>query len=164
MLIHHARHRARFAGSDLVLLKDQDRSLWDMRGLAAGRQELDRAIALHGQGPYVLQAAIASLQAEEQIDWNEVAELYSRLSALTGSPVVELNRAVAIAEAGSPRAALEIVESLRLDDYRYAHSTLAELLKRLGRTEEARASYERALALATSEPERRFLERRIAEL
>jgi RNA polymerase sigma-70 factor (ECF subfamily) len=164
MLIHHARHRARFVGSELVLLKDQDRSLWDMEGVAAGRQELERAIALRGAGPYVLQAAIASLQAEEQIDWNEVAELYSRLVAITGSPVVELNRAVAIAEAGSPRAALEIVERLELDDYQYVHSTLAELLKRVGRGEEARAAYERALALASSEPERRFLERRIAEL
>jgi len=164
MLIHHARHRARFAGRELVLLRDQDRSLWDMQGLAAGRQELDRAIALRGQGAYVLQAAIASLQAAEQIDWAEVAELYSRLAAVTGSPVVELNRAVAIAEAGSPQAALELVESLELDDYQYAHSTLAELLKRLGRAEEARAAYEHALELATSEPERRFLERRIAEL
>jgi RNA polymerase sigma-70 factor (ECF subfamily) len=164
MLIHHARHRARFAGSDLVLLKDQDRSLWDMQGIAAGRRELDRAIALRGQGPYVLQAAIASLQAEEQIDWNEVAELYARLAAVTGSAVVELNRAVAIAQAGSPEAALEIVERLNLDDYQYVHSTLAELLKRLGRGEEARAAYERALELATSEPERRFLERRIGEL
>ncbi|MGN6169572.1 MAG: RNA polymerase sigma factor [Solirubrobacteraceae bacterium] len=164
MLIHQARHRARFAGSELVLLKDQDRSLWDMQGIAAGRQRLDRAIALRGRGPYVLQAAIASLQADERIDWNEVAELYSRLAKATGSPVVELNRAVAIAEAGSPRTALDIVEQLQLEDYRYLHSTLGELLKRLGRGDEARAAYERALELAHSEPERRFLERRIAEL
>jgi RNA polymerase sigma-70 factor (ECF subfamily) len=164
MLIHHARHRARFAGSELVLLKDQDRSLWDIQGIAAGRRELDRAIALRGQGPYLLQAAIASVQTEEEIDWNEVAQLYSRLAVITGSPIVELNRAVAVAEAGSPREALEIVERLGLDNYQYAHSTLAELLKRLGRREEARAAYERALELAASEPERRFLERRIAEL
>jgi RNA polymerase sigma-70 factor, ECF subfamily len=161
MLIHHSRHRARFAGGELVLLRDQDRSLWDMQAIAGGRQELDRAIALRGQGSYVLQAAIASLQAEEQIDWNEVAELYSRLVAITGSPVVELNRAVAIAEAGSAQAALEIVERLDLDDYRYAHSTRAELLRRLGRGEEARAAYERALELASSDQERQFLARRL---
>lgn len=164
MFIHHARHRARFAGSELVLLKDQDRSLWDMQGIASGRQELDRAIALRGQGPYVLQAAIASVQTEEEIDWNAVAQLYSRLAVITGSPIVELNRAVAIAEAGSPREALEIVDRLDLDNYQYVHSTRAELLKRLGRREEARAAYERALELAASEPERRFLERRIIEL
>jgi RNA polymerase sigma-70 factor, ECF subfamily len=164
MLIHHARHRARFSDGELVLLKDQDRSLWDMQALATGRQELDRAVALHGQGPYALQAAIASLQTEEQINWAEVAQLYTRLAAVTRSPVVELNRAVAIAEAGSPAAALEIVERLDLEGYQYVHSTLAELLKRLGRLEEARAEYERALELASFEPERRFLERRIAEL
>jgi RNA polymerase sigma-70 factor, ECF subfamily len=164
MLIHHARHRARFSGGEVVLLKDQDRSLWDTQALAAGRQELDRAIALHGHGPYALQAAIASLQTEERIDWSEVAQLYMRLAAVTGSPVVELNRAVAIAQAGSPEVAFELVKRLDLEGYQYAHSTLAELLKRLGRLEEARAEYERALELATSEPERRFLERRIAEL
>ena len=164
MLIHHARHRARFAGSELVVLGDQDRSLWNTQGLAAGRDALDRAISLRGRGPYVLQAAIASLQAQEQVDWNEVEKLYARLVALTGSPVVELNRAVAIAEAGSPREALEIVERLDLDDYQYLHSTRAELLARLGRGAEARASYQRALELATSDRERRFLERRIATL
>jgi RNA polymerase sigma-70 factor (ECF subfamily) len=164
MLIHHARHRARVDERELVLLSDQDRSLWDMKGLVAGREALERAIALRGRGPYVLQAAIASLQADEEIDWNQVAQLYSRLAALTGSPVVELNRAVAIAQAGDPAAALELVESLDLDGYRYLHSTRAELLRRLGRKEEARASYARALKLASSEPERRFLEHRIAEL
>ena len=151
-------------GQRAVLLKDQDRSLWDMQGIASGRQELDRAIALRGQGPYVLQAAIASVQTEEEIDWNEVAQLYSRLAVITGSPIVELNRAVAIAEAGSPREALEIVDRLDLDNYQYVHSTRAELLKRLGRREGARAAYERALELAASEPERRFLQRRIIEL
>ncbi|MBV8942387.1 MAG: sigma-70 family RNA polymerase sigma factor [Solirubrobacterales bacterium] len=164
MLIHHARHRARFARSELVLLEEQDRSLWDMKALAKGREALDRAIALYGGGPYVLQAAIASLQAEDEIDWDEVAQLYCRLEALTGSPVVELNRAVAIAQAGELAAALDIVERLDLDEYQYLHSTRAGLLQRLGRGEEARASYERALKLATSEPERRFLQRRIAEL
>jgi RNA polymerase sigma-70 factor (ECF subfamily) len=164
MLIHHARRRARFSGDDLVLLEDQDRSLWDAEGIAAGREALDRAMALRGAGPYVLQAAIASLQAEDEIDWNQVALLYARLAELTGSPVVELNRAVAVAQAGSPAEALEIVDRLPLDAYRYQHSTRAELLRRLGRLEEAQAAFERALELATSDPERRFLTRRLAEL
>ena len=125
---------------------------------------LDRALALRGRGPYVVQAAIASLQAEERIDWSQIAALYAELSRLTGSPVVELNRAVAVAEAGSPEAALAIVERLPLDSYHYLHSTRAELLGRLGRTDEARAAYRRALDLTPSQPERRFLERRLSAL
>jgi RNA polymerase sigma-70 factor (ECF subfamily) len=164
MLIQHARRRARFKGDDLVLLADQDRSLWDLEEIATGRAVLDRAIALHGRGPYVLQAAIASLQSDEPIDWEEVVRLYERLGAVTRSPVVALNRAVAIAEAGAPAEALRIVDGLELGDYQYLHSTRAELLRRLGRAEEARASFERALELAASEPERRFLSRRLAEL
>jgi RNA polymerase sigma-70 factor (ECF subfamily) len=164
MQIHHARRAARFSGEELVLLEDQDRSLWDAEAIAAGRIALERALALRGRGPYVLQAAIASLQAEKRIDWNEVAALYEQLVQITGSPVVQLNRAVAVAEAGRTEQALEIVERLDLDDYQYLHSTRGELLRRLGRTIEARAAYERALELARSEPERRFLERRIAEL
>ena len=164
MLIHHARRVARFSGDDLVLLEDQDRSLWDAESLAIGRDALDRAIALRGGGPYVLQAAIASLQSENEIDWNQVALLYGRLAALTESPVVELNRAVAIAQAGSPAEALELVDRLPLEDYRYLHSTRGELLRRLGHVEPARAAFQRALELATSEPERRFLARRLAEL
>jgi RNA polymerase sigma-70 factor, ECF subfamily len=104
MLIHHARRRARFSGEDLVLLDDQDRSLWDHAQMAAGRAVLDQAVALGGRGAYVIQAAIASLQTAEQIDWPQVAELYRRLAELTGSPVVELNRAVAVAQAGDPAA------------------------------------------------------------
>jgi RNA polymerase sigma-70 factor (ECF subfamily) len=164
MQIHHARRAARFSGEELVLLEDQDRSLWDAEAIAAGRIALERAIALRGRGPYVLQAAIASLQADERIDWHEVAALYEQLAQLTHSPVVELNRAVAVAEAGATEQALEIVERLDLDDYQYLHSTRGELLRRLGRTIEARAAYERALELARSEPERRFLAGRIAEL
>jgi RNA polymerase sigma-70 factor (ECF subfamily) len=164
MLIQHARHEARFAGGELVLLSEQDRSLWDQKGVQAGRDALDRAVALHGRGPYVLQAAIASLQSEEAIDWTNVAALYGRLAELTGSPVVELNRAVALAEAGSPEKALSIVDDLDLDDYQYLHSTRAELLRRLGRNSDARAAYQRALELAASPPERRFLERRLREL
>jgi RNA polymerase sigma-70 factor (ECF subfamily) len=140
MLIHHARRRARFTGPDLVLLADQDRSLWDLDEITAGRSDLDRAIALRGRGAYVLQAAIASLQIDDPIDWREVARLYERLAEVTGSPVVELNRAVAVAEAGAPEEALGIVEGLDLGDYQYLHSTRGELLRRLGRSQEARAS------------------------
>jgi RNA polymerase sigma-70 factor (ECF subfamily) len=164
MQIHHARRNARFADGDLVLLDDQDRSLWDAEEIGAGRTALDRALALRGRGSYVLQAAIASLQSDDEIDWPEVAALYEQLVEITGSPVVELNRAVAVAEAGRTEQALEIVEGLDLDDYQYLHSTRGELLRRLGRPVEARAAYERALELARSERERRFLAGRIAEL
>ena len=167
MMIHHARRRARFSGQDgedLVLLEDQDRSLWDMPQIAAGRAVLDRAIALGGRGAYVIQAAIASLQTADLIDWPQVAELYRRLADLTGSAVVELNRAAALAQAGGPAAALRAVDRLDLDGYLYFHSTRGELLRRLGRDAEARAAYGRALELATSTPERRFLTRRLDQL
>ncbi len=164
MQIHHARRKARFSGDELVLLEDQDQSLWDADEIVAGRTALELALALRGRGPYVLQAAIASLQTEERIDWNEVASLHDQLAQTTRSPVVELNRAVAIAQAGSTEQALEIVDGLELGDYQYLHSTRGELLRRLGRTIEARAAYERAFELAGTEPERRFLARRIAEL
>ena len=164
MLLHHARRRARFSGEDLVLLEDQDRSLWDVRQIEAGRAALDRALALGGHGAYVVQAAIASLQTRERIDWPQVAEMYRRLVELTGSPVVELNHAVAVAQAGDPAAALRAVDGLDLDGYLYFHSTRGELLRRLGRDDEARAAYRRALELATSTPERRFLTRRLEEL
>ncbi|WP_307848327.1 RNA polymerase sigma factor [Microbispora oryzae] len=164
MMIHHARRRARFSGDDLVLLEDQDRSLWDTRQIAAGRAVLDRAIALGGRGAYVVQAAIASLQTRERIDWPQIADLYGRLARLTGSPVIELNRAVALAQAGDPAAALRAVDRLDLDGYLYFHSTRGELLRRLGRDTEAREAYRRALALAASTPERRFLTRRLEDL
>ncbi len=163
MMTHHARRRARFSGEDLVLLDDQDRSLWDLRQIAAGRAVLDRAIALGGRGAYVVQAAIASLQTRERIDWPQVADLYRRLVELTGSPVVELNRAVAIAQTGDVDAALRAVNRLDLDRYLYFHSTRGELLRRLGHNDEARAAYRRALELATSTPERRFLTRRLEQ-
>jgi RNA polymerase sigma-70 factor, ECF subfamily len=164
MMIHHARRRARFSGDDLVLLDDQDRSLWDHAQITAGRAVLDRAVTLGGRGAYVIQAAIASLQTSERVDWRQVAELYRRLADLTGSAVVELNRAAAIAQAGDPADALRAVDRLNLDGYLYFHSTRGELLRRLGRDDEARAAYRRALELATSTPERRFLTRRLAEL
>jgi RNA polymerase sigma-70 factor, ECF subfamily len=164
MMIHHARQRARFSGEDLVLLGDQDRTLWDSAQIAAGRAVLDRAVALGGRGAYIIQAAIASLQAAEEIDWPQVAQLYQRLANLTRSPVVELNRAVAVAQSGDPAAALRAVDRLDLDGYLYFHSTRGELLRRLGRDADARAAYRRALELATSTPERRFLNRRLEEL
>jgi RNA polymerase sigma-70 factor (ECF subfamily) len=164
MLLHDARRAARFRDGDLVLLADQDASLWDTVQIAEGRALLDRALAQRGHGPYVLQAAIASLHAELPRDWTEIAALYGELSRLTGSPVVELNRAVAVAEAEGPEAALAIVDRIGLDDYRYLHSTRGELLRRLGRVDEARAAFRSALALNEDEAERRLLERRLAEL
>jgi RNA polymerase sigma-70 factor (ECF subfamily) len=164
MGFHHARRRARFAGGELVLLADQDRGLWDQAQIEAARVRLERALALHGRGAYVLQAAIASLQTDDPIDWPQIAALYTELSRLTGSPVVELNRAVAVAESGSPEAALAIASALSLDEYRYLHSTRAELLRRLGRPAEAAAAYRRALELTTAAPEIRFLTRRLAAL
>ena len=112
----------------------------------------------------MLQAAIASLQADREIDWDEVVLLYERLEGLTGSPVVTLNRAVAMAEAGMPERALEIVETLDLGEYRYLPSTRAELLRRLGRTEDARAAFTEAVSLAATDAERRSLSRKLAEL
>ena len=166
MLVHDARREARFAGQDLVLLADQDRSRWDWGQVEEGRVLLDQAL-LHRsavrRGQYVIQAAIASLQAEERLDWPQIAALYGELADLTGSDVVRLNRAVAIAESEGAAAALAVVDGLDLPGYQYWHSTRAELLRRLGRAEEARAAYQQALDLARTAPERRFLERRIAE-
>jgi RNA polymerase sigma-70 factor, ECF subfamily len=164
MRLHHARRRARFAQGQLVLLADQDRTLWDVDELAAGRAELDRALALHGRGPYVLQAAIAVLQTADPIDWVEIAALYRELAELTRSAVVELNRAVALAESGLPEDALAIVDGLQLDEYRYLHSTRAELLRRLGRSQEAAEAYRRALKLTEAGPEAEFLQQRLAAL
>jgi RNA polymerase sigma-70 factor, ECF subfamily len=164
MLLHDGRRGARFADGELVLLRDQDRSLWDGAQIAGGVASLERALALQGRGPYVLQAAIASLHAEEPVDWAQIAALYRELARLTSSPVVELNGAVAVAESEGAAAALAIVDTLDLDGYLYLHSTRAELLSRLGRSDEARTAYRRALALAQAEPERRFLERRLAAL
>jgi RNA polymerase sigma-70 factor, ECF subfamily len=167
MLLHDARRAARVRDGELVLLADQDRDLWDTAQIAAGRRVLDRALALHGHGRgglYVIQAAIASLHAEEPRDWRQIAALYGELARLTGSPVVELSRAVAVAEAEGPAAGLEIADGLVLEDYRYLHATRGELLRRLDRTAEAREAYARALALAHDDGERRLLERRLAEL
>jgi RNA polymerase sigma-70 factor, ECF subfamily len=164
MLINDARREARFADGEMVLLEDQDRSLWDSEQIEAGKASLDRAMALGGRGPYVLQAAIAALHVEDSQDWPQLAALYGELARLTGSPVVELNWAAAVAEAGDVEVALELVDRLELDQYPYLHSTRAELLRRLERVGEARAEYERALALVGSDAQRRFLERRLEEL
>jgi RNA polymerase sigma-70 factor, ECF subfamily len=164
MLLHDARRDARFLDGDLVLLADQDRSLWNTAQIAEGRAVLDRALALRGRGPYVVQAAIASLHADEPRDWPQIAALYGKLSRLTDSPVVELSRAVAVAEHQGPEPGLEIVERIALEDYHYLHSTRAELLARLGRTEEARRAFHRALDLVSDDAERRLLQRRVAEL
>jgi RNA polymerase sigma-70 factor, ECF subfamily len=164
MLLNDARREARFDDGELVLLGDQDRSRWNRVQIEEGRALLDRAIALGGRGSYVLQAAIASLHVDEPQDWAQIAALYAELSRLTGSPVVELNRAIALAEADGLEAGLALVDSLGLDGYQYFHSTRADLLRRLGRADEARIAFERALELAGAEPERRFLRRRIAEV
>ena len=164
MLINDARRNARVADGAVVLLRDQDRSLWDAAQIEEGRAVLDRALALGGRDAYVLQAAIAALHVEEPQDWPQLAALYGELARRTGSPVVELNQAAALAEAGDVDAALALLDRLQLDSYHYVHSTRAELLRRLDRVDEARAAYERALELVHSEAERRFLERRLAEL
>jgi RNA polymerase sigma-70 factor (ECF subfamily) len=164
MLLNDARRDARFADGSVVLLRDQDRSLWDLDEIAAGRAALERALALGGRGQYVVQAAIAALHVDEPPDWPQLAALYGELAHLTRSPVVELNYAAALAEAGDVARALALAENLELDDYHYLHATRAELLRRLDRIDDARAAYVRALELVHSDAERRFLERRLAEL
>ena len=155
MLLNDSRREARFEKGELVLLEDQDRTLWDTAQIEEGRAVLERAIALRGGGPYVVQAAIASLHTEPVRDWTEIAALYGVLSRLTDSPIVELNRAIAVAETDGPEAALAIVDALDLDQYRYYHSTRADLLRRSGRNAEARDAYSRALGLTESAFERR---------
>jgi RNA polymerase sigma-70 factor, ECF subfamily len=164
MLVNDARRDARFADGAIVLLRDQDRSLWDVVQIDEGRTALDRALALGGRGPYAIQAAIAVLHSEDPQDWRELAALYGELARVTGSPIVELNHAAAVAEAGDVEQALGLVDALDLDGYHYLHSTRAELLRRLDRPEEARAAYGRALELVRTDPERRFLEQRVADL
>jgi RNA polymerase sigma-70 factor, ECF subfamily len=164
MLINDARREARFAEGAIVLLRDQDRSLWNADQIAEGQGSLDRALALGGRGPYALEAAIASLHSRDPQDWTQLAALYGELARRTGSPVVRLNEAAALAEAGDVEAALALIDRLELDHYHYLHATRAELLRRLDRHEEARAAYERALELVHSDAERRFLENRLGEL
>jgi RNA polymerase sigma-70 factor (ECF subfamily) len=164
MLLLEARRAARLRDGELVPLEEQDPSLWDPGLIEEGRAALDRAIALRGRGPYVLQGAIASLHAEDPRDWEQIAALYGELSRLTGSPVVALNRAIAVAESDGPEAGLEIVEGLDLGEYRYLHATRGELLRRLGREAEAGEAYRRALALTPEGPEHRHLQRQLRRL
>ncbi len=167
MLINHARSAARFQGGELVLLDDQDRALWDHHQIEEGRQLLERALTLHGSGTggtYLIQAAIADLHLQEPRDWTKIALLYQELEHITNSPVVAMNRAIAVAELEGPEAGLALLDGLELHDYRYYHSTRADLLRRLGRDDDARAAYRRALELTQPGPERRFLETRLADL
>ena len=173
MLLQESRRTARMSASgDLVLLEDQDRSLWNQDLVHEGTGLVERSLAARRPGPYVVQAAIAAVHAGSpsaaETDWTEIAGLYGVLWQLEPSPVVELNRAIAIAMRDGPEAGLRLVDAILargdLSDYRFAHAARADLCRRLGRTDEARASYERALALTAQEPERRFIERRIQEL
>jgi RNA polymerase sigma-70 factor (ECF subfamily) len=166
MLLHDARRAARIdAAGVLVLLDDQDRSLWDDAQIEEGRAVLVRALPLRRPGPYQLQAAIASLHLEPETDWPQIAALYGRLASLAPSPVVELNRAVAVAMAQGPERGLELIDGIDgLDGYRHLHSARGDLLRRLGRGDEAADAYGRALELAPQSAERAFLERRLAEV
>jgi RNA polymerase sigma-70 factor, ECF subfamily len=173
MLLHDARRRARTSTEgELVLLADQDRSLWDRQQIAEGGALVERALRSRRFGPYTLQAAIAAVHAEaptaEATDWAQIVGLYDVLLRAEPSPVVELNRAAAVAMRDGPAAGLALIDHLfargELEDYHLAHSARADLCRRLGEKAEARASYQRALALARQDSERRFLERRLAEL
>ena len=163
MLLHDARRDAR-RGETLVLLEDQDSSLWDPARIEEGRRLLDRALRLRRPGPYQLEAAIASLHLEDETDWRQIAALYGELAARKPSPVVELNRAVAVAMADGPEAGLELIDRIDLPGYYLVHSARADLLRRLGRDDEAAAEYARALALDPSEQERVFLSERLRSL
>jgi RNA polymerase sigma-70 factor (ECF subfamily) len=173
MLLHESRRAARTsADGEVVLLDEQDRSLWDRAAIAEGSALAERALASRRFGPYALQAAIAAVHAESPdpaaTDWAQIVGLYDVLLRVEPSPVIELNRAAAVAMRDGPAAGLALVDRLlagrELAGYHLAHAARADLCRRLGRTAEARASYERALELARQEPERRFLERRLAEL
>jgi RNA polymerase sigma-70 factor (ECF subfamily) len=173
MLLHESRRTARATPSgELVLLADQDRTLWNRDQIREGSALIRRALASGRVGPYALQAAIAAVHAEAvtavATDWNEIVGLYDALLAANPSPVIELNRAVAVAMRDGPAAGLAIVDAIlgrgELGDYHLAHAARADLCRRLGRTADARASYRRAIELARQEPERRFLEQRVAAL
>ena len=164
MLLNDARRDARVREGVLIPLDEQDRSLWHEQQILEGRELLRRAVTRQGAGTYVIQAAIADLHLQQPRDWHQIAALYRTLAKRTGSPVVELNRAVAIAELDGPDAGLALLDTLTLDDYRYYHSTRADLLRRAGRTGDARAAYARALELAETAPERQFLARQLEDL
>lgn len=173
MLLHDARSASRLsADGEIVLLEDQDRSLWKRDRIAEGGELVKRAIASRPVGPYALQAAIAAIHAEASdwgsTDWNEIVGLYDLLLDVEPTPVIALNRAVAIAMRDGPERGLRLIDDLLADgslsEYHLAHAARADLCRRLGRTGDAAASYERSLALSTQEPERRFLQKRLFEL
>jgi RNA polymerase sigma-70 factor (ECF subfamily) len=165
LLLQDARRDARVVDGRIVLLEDQQRARWDSDEIAQGIAALDRALARRMPGPYQLQAAIAALHTADDTDWHEIALLYRRLGELTPSPVIDLNMAVAVALSEGLEAGLALVDRIRgLDEYYLLHSTRADLLRRLGRTAESAAAYERALDLAPSDVERDFLRGRLAAL
>ena len=173
MLLHESRRAARSSASgELILLDDQDRSLWNRELIDEGSALVEQALASRRFGAYAIQAAIAAVHADaastEATDWDEIAGLYDVLLRIEPSPVIELNRAVAVAMRDGPAAGLVLIEAIlargELADYHLAHAARADLHRRLGNARQARASYQRALALARQDPERRFLERRLAEL
>jgi len=173
MLLHESRRVARASPEgELILLTDQDRSLWNRAQIREGASLVEKALSSRRFGPYTLQAAIAAVHAEsptaDATDWREIVGLYDVLLRIEPSPVVELNRAVAVAMRDGAEAGLALVDAILargyLNDYHLAHAAKADLSRRLGRTAQARTAYQRAIALAQQEPERRFLERRLAEL
>ena len=148
----------------IVLFDDQDRTLWNDQQISEGRELLQRALARGDTGPYAVQAAIADLHMQQPRDWRQIVALYGTLAVQTGSPVVELNRAIAVAELDGPEAGLAILDGLDLDHYRYFHSARADLLRRAGRDDEARHAYARALELAQTDAERRSLNEQLIQL
>jgi len=173
MLLHESRREARTSPTgDIILLDDQDRTLWNQRLISEGTALVERVLNSGGAGPYAIQAAISAVHAEakrpDETDWRQIVGLYDVLFSIDPSPVIALNRAVAVAMRDGPEAGLALIDEILADgslsDYYLAHSARAEMCRRLGRIDDARVSYERALALTTQEPERRFLERRICEL
>jgi RNA polymerase sigma-70 factor (ECF subfamily) len=173
MLLHESRRAARTSPQgDIVLLEEQDRTLWNREQIAEGVALVERALSTRRVGPYTLQAAIAAVHAQapgaEATDWAQIVALYDVLLGVEPSPVVELNRAVAVAMRDGPQAGLDLIDAIlgrgELDNYHLAHAARAEMCRRLGRNAEARSAYERVLALVRQEPERRFIERRLANL
>ncbi|HEY7288775.1 MAG TPA: RNA polymerase sigma factor [Vicinamibacterales bacterium] len=173
MLLQDSRRTARTSRSgDVVLLEDQDRSLWNKEQIAEGSRLVEQALSGRAAGSYTIQAAIAALHAEaakpQDTDWTEIAALYDVLLRLDPSPVIELNRAVAIAMRDGPQAGLDLIEGIlargELTEYRFAHATRGELYRRIGKVMESRRAFQRALELTKQDPERRFLERRLASL
>ena len=173
MLLQESRQAARTTPEgDMILLEDQDRSLWNQELIKEGISLVEKALVTHRFGPYTLQAAIAAVHAEavkpELTDWKQIVALYDKLLQLEPSPVIELNRAAAVAMCYGPNAGLVLIDKIlasgNLTDYSFAHSARAELYRRLGKTDEAKAAFERALELTEKLPERRFIERKLREL